>query len=240
MSAFVGEGATTPGDERPLTDQEYQLLQRLLSDPFSLPLTFKSWLISYLESSDLTLPISAILGLSTLLGVTSAGGGSLGIFPAGIILPYGADAAPVGSKLCDGGGYSRTQEQRLFDAIGLRYTVGDDGASFNVPDMRGRVAVGKGSTPDHDTVGKNDNLALTQRNVKHGHSTDWTPETPMGMHNASVAAGTDFNDIPFGATMEPYVGETAEHTHGSNLTRVGVNGQTEGPAFLTINFIIIA
>ena len=62
-----GQATAGPTDDRPLTDQEYQLLQRLLSDPFSIPLPFKTWLISFIESSDITLPISSIQGLSTTL-----------------------------------------------------------------------------------------------------------------------------------------------------------------------------
>jgi hypothetical protein len=61
-------GSSAPGaDDRPLTDNEYQLVQRLFSDPFSFPLSFKTWLVSYLEASDMTLPQSSIEGLTDKL-----------------------------------------------------------------------------------------------------------------------------------------------------------------------------
>jgi len=225
MSAFVGEGTTGPADDRPLTDQEYQLLQRLLSDPFSLPQQFKTWLVSYLEGSDLTLPISAILGLSNLLGISGAGTGSLGIFPAGIILPWGADLAPTGALLCDGAGYATGDEPRLFDVIKYRY--GGSGASFNVPDMRGRVPVGKGAHSDHDTLGKNDGYPDPQRRAKHAHDA-------YGWHNTGAASGTDVNVVPLGDAFSP--GEVLGHDHHPVD---GLPAPVGSPAYVTINFVII-
>jgi len=222
MSAFVGEGATGPTDDRPLTDQEYQLLQRLLSDPFSLPQQFKTWLVSYLEGSDLTLPISAILGLSTLLGISGAGTGSLGIFPAGIILPWGADASPTGALLCDGASYPTASQQRLFNVIQYRY--GGSGSTFNVPDMRGRVPVGKGPHVDHDTLGDSDGLAATQRRARHAHQM-------KGFSSQGVAAGSDVNVL-----LNEGGDEQGSHDHHPT------DGQpypVGGPAFVTINFVII-
>ena len=61
------ESALGRSDERPLSEGEQQLLTRLLSDPFSIPQPFKTWIISYIESSDMTLPISSIQGLSSRL-----------------------------------------------------------------------------------------------------------------------------------------------------------------------------
>lgn len=227
MSNLSGEGATGPADERPLTDVEYQQVQRLFGDPFSFPITFKSWLISYLESSDLTLPMSAILGLTSMLGISGVGGGSLGIFPAGVILPYGGDNAPPGSLLCDGGSYPTTSQKRLYDAIGFRY--GGGGSVFNVPDLRDRVPTGKGVHSDHDTLGKNDGSALGTRRTKHRHQS-------VGMHNTGIASGTDDITVPTGTIMEPFVTETAAHDHAPVD---GLPAPTDGPAFLTINFVII-
>lgn len=54
-------------DTRPLTDRERQLLTRLLSDPTVYPFTFKDWLIAYLETSDMDLPINTVHGLTDQL-----------------------------------------------------------------------------------------------------------------------------------------------------------------------------
>ena len=76
MSSLAGEEARfgtvgVEAEDRPLTDQERALLIRLLSDPFSYPIIFKTWLVSFLESSDILLPRSSIQGLTTLLSTTA-------------------------------------------------------------------------------------------------------------------------------------------------------------------------
>ena len=50
---------------------------------------------------------------------------------------------PDGWLLCYGQAVSRTTYIDLFDAIGTDFGVGDGSTTFNLPDMRGRVAAGK-------------------------------------------------------------------------------------------------
>lgn len=50
-------------DTRPLTDRERQVLTRLLSDPTVYPLVFKDWIVAYLETSDIDLPMTNVHGL---------------------------------------------------------------------------------------------------------------------------------------------------------------------------------
>lgn len=66
-------------------------------------------------------------------------------FLAGQIMMYGAAAAPVGWLLCDGTAVSRATYATLFAIIGTTYGVGNGSTTFNLPDLRGRVAVGKDS-----------------------------------------------------------------------------------------------
>jgi microcystin-dependent protein len=215
-----GAGGTGPADNRPLTDQEFQLVQRLFSDPLSFPLEFKAWLVAYLESSDLTLPMNAILGLQNLLGISGAGSGTLGIFPAGIILPYGGDAAPSGSFLCNGASYSRTLEARLYNAIGTRYGSLDVN-SFLVPDFQGRVPVGKGTHPDVATLGLSDNLGVANRSP---------------IHNSVIPGNTDGSTSSSGDGFVALTDHAADaHIHpNSDPTR-----PNDTPAFQVVNFIIV-
>jgi len=238
VSAFVGEGATSGASDKPLTDQEYQLLQRLLSDPLSIPTPFKTWLVSYLESSDLTLPLSSVLGLRSLLGITSVGGGTLGILPAGLIFPFGGATAPTGSKLCDGASYSRTSEARLYAAIGTTYGAAD-GATFKVPDLQERVPVGKGFTPEHNALGKHEGLPPGQRSTRHGHTVN---ESPHG-HGLAVTGGAAGGAVgPFGSSNPP---DTVASSSGiqpsaTGLTVGPVGYPVDSPSYLTVNFIIVA
>lgn len=61
--------------------------------------------------------------------------------PPGMITPYAGSTAPTGWLLCDGSSVAVATYGDLHTAIG--YTYGGSGANFNLPDLRGRVPVGK-------------------------------------------------------------------------------------------------
>ena len=61
----------------------------------------------------------------------------------GAVFMWGSNTPPKGCLLCDGAAYSRTEYSQLFNVIGTAYGAGDGSATFNLPDMRGRVAVGR-------------------------------------------------------------------------------------------------
>jgi hypothetical protein len=68
----------------------------------------------------------------------SAGAG----MPTGTVIDFAGPSAniPTGYLICDGTSYSTTTYATLFSAIA--YTWGGSGASFNVPDLRGKVTIG--------------------------------------------------------------------------------------------------
>jgi microcystin-dependent protein len=61
----------------------------------------------------------------------------------GTVLPFAGAAAPAGWLLCYGQAVSRADYPNLFAAIGTTFGAGDGATTFNVPDLRGRVAAGK-------------------------------------------------------------------------------------------------
>lgn len=63
--------------------------------------------------------------------------------PAGMLAPYAGSSAPSGWLLCYGQAVSRSTYSALFTVISTTYGVGDGSTTFNLPDLRGRVAVGK-------------------------------------------------------------------------------------------------
>jgi len=217
------------------------MVRRLLADPFAFPIQFKSWLVSYLESSDMNLPISAVNGLTDILGVAGIGGGTLGILPAGIVLPYGALAAPSGSLLCDGASYLKADYQRLSDAIGTIYGSAD-ALHFNVPDLRGRVTVGRGTNATVDALGDNEGRALASRYPYHGHTYGvHTHDAPSGLYFALMGAGGS------GVNGFANVGgsgrsvDQQQTTTGPSAYSIGPGLPADNtPAYLTLNFIIIA
>ena len=238
-------GRVGPADDRPLSEQEFQLLQRLLADPFSFPNQYKTWLVSYLETSDMSLPISAVQGLSAILGISGVGSGTLGILPAGIIFPFGGVSPPTGSLLCNGNPYSRTVQKRLYDAIGTTYGA-PDAASFNVPDLQERIPVGRGVKAGMTALGQNEGRALGQRGPVHGHTKNGTVtlSDPGHHHTYGRAGGATTGGAGPQAAADTAPMTTAESATGITISDTISVGPQSGvpvdtPAFLTVNFIIV-
>jgi microcystin-dependent protein len=65
------------------------------------------------------------------------------LVPAGVVSPYAGTSEPTGWLFARGQAVSRSTYAALFAAIGTTYGVGDGSTTFNLPDLRGRVAAGK-------------------------------------------------------------------------------------------------
>ena len=65
------------------------------------------------------------------------------LIPAGLYFGFAGSVLPAGYLWCDGTAKSRTQFPSLFGAIGTIHGPGDGSTTFNVPDKRGRVSIGK-------------------------------------------------------------------------------------------------
>ena len=65
--------------------------------------------------------------------------------PTGMITQFAGATAPNGWLICDGTAVSRTTYSALFAVIGTSYGAGNGSTTFGVPDLRGRVPVGKNS-----------------------------------------------------------------------------------------------
>lgn len=75
--------------------------------------------------------------------------------PIGAIMPFGSDTIPENWLLCDGSAVSRTTYQELFNTIGTAFGNGDGFTTFNLPNLKGKVPVGKDSNDtDFDTLGE--------------------------------------------------------------------------------------
>lgn len=70
-------------------------------------------------------------------GPAGAGGG----VPTGTVVSFAGHNAPTGWLLCDGTQYSSSSYPTLYAIIGTTYGGGN--GSFKVPDLRGRMPVGK-------------------------------------------------------------------------------------------------
>lgn len=84
------------------------------------------------------------------------GGGVTGdTSPIGAVMQWFSDVAPANWLLLNGQAVSRTDYSELFALYGTTFGSGDGSTTFNLPDMRKRVPVGKDSSDsDFDTLGK--------------------------------------------------------------------------------------
>jgi microcystin-dependent protein len=63
--------------------------------------------------------------------------------PTGAIIATAAATAPSGWLICDGTAVSRTTYANLFGVIGTTYGAGNGTTTFNLPNLKGRVPVGR-------------------------------------------------------------------------------------------------
>lgn len=74
--------------------------------------------------------------------------------PTGAITAFAGTVAPQGWLLCDGSAVSRTTYADLFAVIGTAYGAGNGTSTFNLPNLQGRVPVGRnGSEAEFDELG---------------------------------------------------------------------------------------
>jgi microcystin-dependent protein len=167
--------------------------------------------------------------------------------PPGTILPYAGTVAPPGWALCAGQSLDTTTYSHLFAAIG--YAYGGSGATFNAPDLRGRMPLGKdnmgGSSANRVTASQADNLgqaAGTQTAQVYAHT------HPLPDHSHNIRASCDNSPNCFdgndGFVRSAYgLDDVAFRTRPSpgglgNTSSAGSTGATNMPPYLTVNYII--
>ncbi len=189
--------------------------------------------------------------------------------PIGAYKFYAGEILPEGYLWCDGTSYPMNGDYRkLYEAIGTRYNQsGDEEETFRVPDMRGRVGVGK-NTGTFNVLGKTggeESHKLTVGEMAaHNHvfTGGNTTTSGAGDHNHVIknANGkyTNFAEIGSGATNYMLQNQTGNnlavgivygttnaglHTH--TLTANGTVGNTGSSAahnnlqpYLVCNYII--
>jgi len=106
--------------------------------------------------------------------VMSVASGTAGV-PIGGVTLHAGSTAPVGWFLCDGTAVSRTTYAALFASISTTYGVGDGSTTFNLPNIKGRVPVGRDSgDTDWDTLGETrgakTHILVTGEMPSHGHT----------------------------------------------------------------------
>lgn len=144
--------------------------------------------------------------------------GASGLVPSGTIVMTGRTTAPTGYLHCNGAAVSRSTYASLFSAIGTTYGAGDGASTFNVPDLRGRFALGKASSGTGSTLGQTGGaLGHTHTGPSHQHTFSHSHTVPNHTHTVKkhyhgMGSGADLN-----------ITSSGSHTH-TGVTDTGNSG----------------
>jgi microcystin-dependent protein len=179
--------------------------------------------ILYLKASGVA-SSTGWLDLATAVGNVAA--------PTGTVVSFGGASAPEGWLICDGSAVSRTLYATLYGVIQDTYGNGDGSTTFNLPDLRGRVAVGwaaSGGHPDVSTRGNSEEIAVAYRRPKHRHSPHFHSTHAIALY--STGSGSGFAS---GGDGPPNNYPTDSTDGGSGNS----NDSLDAPAWLVLNHII--
>lgn len=161
--------------------------------------------------------------------------------PTGAIQMYGGLTAPAGWLLCDGSAVDRTMYADLFAVIGT--TFGGTGSTFNVPDLQGRVAVGRGTNASVSALGLSDNqTTVANRRPHHRTSSSLALSDPGHAHFGYTSSNQLAAGSASPAWATPGGNPTTSNTTGIGLTgSIGTGNASDAldtPSFLVVNYII--
>lgn len=159
--------------------------------------------------------------------------------PVGAIMPYGGDSDPAYWLICDGRAVSRTAYAELFAVIGTTYGTGDGSTTFNLPNLKGKVAIGSDTGYNLGDSGGEAVHTLNQNEI---------PNYNIGFHPVAPAYHTQYNNGGFIGTSIAKGSHTSVTNPSSTSGNVqyGYNVYTNGGGqahnnmqpYLVTNYII--
>ena len=128
--------------------------------------------------------------------------------PAGSVIPFAGSAEPSGWLFCEGQAISRTTYAALYAVLGTQFGAGDGSTTFNLPNMKGRVPVGRDAAQaefnPRGTTGGAKTHALTQAEI---------PDHPHAISSDGALHSHTF--------LIEYADDTAVGGSGKRVTDVG-------------------
>jgi microcystin-dependent protein len=134
------------------------------------------------------------------------------IMPVGSITQFAGASAPTGWLICEGQTVSRSVYSALFSVVGTTYGAGDGSTTFVLPNLKGRIPVGRDSAQtEFDVLGETGGAkthTLTSAQIPNHNHTGTVD--PSGSHaHTALDAGAHSHSI--------VVKERESGTHGHGL-----------------------
>lgn len=176
--------------------------------------------------------------------------------PVGSIHQYSGSQAPQGYLLCQGQAVSRTVYAALFNVLGTTYGTGDGSTTFNVPNLLGRVPVGKADSgtftnlnatggveshtlsipemPSHTHIQNQHNHTQNSHNHSqnsHSHGIRggyMAPTAQSGFTNTTAAAGGNYGFVYNNPAGTSDATATNQATTATNQATTATNQNTGG------------
>lgn len=151
--------------------------------------------------------------------------------PIGTRVGYTGTSAPNSRwLLAYGQAVSRTTYAAYFAIVSTSYGVGDGSTTFNMPDYRGRAAVGL------DNLGGASADRLTDANADSLNNTGLGSETDAGTNGTTGSTAITEAQLPSSVTLDS-PGNTGDVSNAATgaMTIAGTSGTARGARSLTLN-----
>lgn len=151
--------------------------------------------------------------------------------PAGMISSFAGASAPAGWVLCNGAAVPRTGDTygALFDVIGTAYGSGDGSTTFNLPNLQGRIPVGKSAEAEFDVLGETGGSKSVTLTANQSGLRAHTPTGTVASQNANVTiqnGGSHTHGITDPGHGHVFKGDAAATQSGTGVQRIYNKGSS--------------
>jgi microcystin-dependent protein len=178
---------------------------------------------------------------------------------AGSMTMFAGSTSSIGWLVCDGSAVDRTTYADLYSVIGTTYGAGNGSTTFNLPDMRGKGAIGyKSNETAFNAIGKTgvekthtlttvempshthdvNPASVNTSSDTHTHGYDHYYDGYDGVYDYGTDAGDDQSD------MRGYTTDSDTHNHSVDIPNTTSTSTGSGAAhnvldpYIVMNFII--
>lgn len=158
--------------------------------------------------------------------------------PTGTLAAFAGSAAPAGYLMADGSAVSRATYAQLFAVVGTSFGAGDGSSTFNLPNLKGRAAVGRDVAQVEfdalgETGGAKTHTLTTPEMPNHTHAQN-AHEHLFGTETGAAISGSGKQYlINVGGGTSANAGATATNQHTG-----GGQAHNNLQPYLVTNFIV--